>query len=254
MHRARRTIPPLPSLSPGQYDFYQPRVRFVSIPRTCLSIQGHFEELLAPLLKYAAKNAAKPLKVPQDRMLFPVHELQIPNIIAKFPHVSTMPLEFSVLAPAQASIRLLSHAMATITIINICCLRTLTLPCSPELALKLSIGMKISSALRTISHFTAYAGPLFGRDIVPHLAIDRQVLIIEKEVASAVYCHKDPEIAKHLTAIIRKAYDGEGNGENVVLAATLTESGYRDKAGEEPAVVTALGLDTPDKKLIFLER
>ncbi|KAF8520530.1 hypothetical protein JB92DRAFT_1900193 [Gautieria morchelliformis] len=47
---------------------------------------------------------------------------------------------------------------------------------------------------------------------------------------------------------------GRGNGEKVVLAATLTESGYGDKAGEEPAVVTALGLHTHDKKIKFLER
>ncbi|KAF8520528.1 hypothetical protein JB92DRAFT_1900480 [Gautieria morchelliformis] len=123
--------------------------------------------------------------------------------------------------------------MATVTIINICYLRTMTLRCSPELTLKLAIEMKISSALRTISHFTAYAGPRFGRDIVPHLAIDRQVLVLEEEVASAVYFHKDPEVAKHCTAIIRKPYDGKGNGGKLVLAATLTEKrGYGDKAGE----------------------
>lgn len=114
--------------------------------------------------------------------------------------------------------------------------------------------MKISSALRTISHFTAYAGPRFGSDVIPHLAINRQVLIIEHEVASAVYRHEDPEIAKHCTAIIREIYDGEGRKEKVVLAATLAETGYGDMEDEVPAVVTALGLDTVGKKYTFLER
>ena len=114
--------------------------------------------------------------------------------------------------------------------------------------------MTISSALRTISHFTAYTGPRFGRDVVPHLAIDRQILIIENEVATMVYHHKDPEIAKHCTAVIRQVYNGEERGEKVIVAAALAETGYGDMKNEVPAVVTALGLDTVDKKYTFLER
>jgi hypothetical protein len=105
MHRARCTIPPLPILQPGQFDYYKPHVRFVSIPRECLLFQGDFEKLLAPLRDSAANNAGKPLEVPADHALFPVHELQLPNIVAKFPDAIVIPEEFSVLAPAQSSIR-----------------------------------------------------------------------------------------------------------------------------------------------------
>ncbi|KAF8506286.1 IucC family-domain-containing protein [Hysterangium stoloniferum] len=236
MHRARRTIYPLPMIHPGQYDYYQPHVRFVSIPRSSLLIQGDFEELLAPLQDSAAKNAGKPLEIPANHMLFPVHELQIPNIVSKFPDAVVISDEFSVLAPAQASIR------------------TLTLPCSPHITLKLAVSIKISSALRTISHFTAYSGPKFGRDIVPRLAIDNRVLITENEVASAVYKHDDPEVSKHCTAILREVYSGESRGEKVIVAAALAEIGHDDGVGEQPVVVTVFGLDSAEKKFEFLER
>lgn len=111
--------------------------------------------------------------------------------------------------------------------------------------------MKISSALRTISHFTAYAGTRFGENIVPRLAIDRNVLKIENEIASVVYKHADPEVAKHCTAVIREAYNG-AEGEQVIVTAALAEAGYGDREVEEPAVVTALGLDTDAKKFEFL--
>jgi hypothetical protein len=110
MHRARRTIPPLPALLPGQYDFHHPRVRFLSIPRHKLSIQGDFEQLLGPLRESAEMNASKPLNVPEEQVVFPVHELQIPNIIANFPDAGILPEEYSVLTPAQASIRLVHYS------------------------------------------------------------------------------------------------------------------------------------------------
>lgn len=111
MHRARITIYPLPALIPGQYDFYMPRIRFVSLPRTCLSIEGPFEELVAPLRESAARNAANFPDVPKNQVLFPVHELQIPSIRFNFPDVHILPEEFAVIAPAQASIRLVHYAV-----------------------------------------------------------------------------------------------------------------------------------------------
>lgn len=107
MHRARRTLPPLPSFLPGQYDYYAPRVRFASIPRQSLVIDGGFERLLAPLVSAAVKDAGKPLPVEEraDCLLFPVHELQVANITSLFPDAVVLPAEFSVFTPAQASIR-----------------------------------------------------------------------------------------------------------------------------------------------------
>lgn len=105
MHRARRTIRPLPALLPGQYDFHRPRIRFASVPRHKLLVQGQFEQLLGPLRQSAEVNAAKSLIVPREHVIFPVHELQIPNIVINFPDANILPEEYSVLAPAQASVR-----------------------------------------------------------------------------------------------------------------------------------------------------
>lgn len=105
MHRARQTLPPIRPLLPGQYDFYQPRVRFVSIPRSSLLIEGSFEVLLGPLYDCAARIAGRPLEVPEDCVVLPVHELQLANIRTKFDDAVILPEEFNVLTPAQANIR-----------------------------------------------------------------------------------------------------------------------------------------------------
>ncbi|GJJ10654.1 hypothetical protein Clacol_004881 [Clathrus columnatus] len=236
MHRARRTISPLPIIIPGQYDYYKPRVRFAWVPREQLLLQGEFEELLQSLRNSAEQNAGDVLEDLPDHVLFPIHELQIPNIATKFSDAVILPEKYYVVASAQASIR------------------TLTLPSSGNLTLKTAVGVKISSALRTISHFTAYFSPKFGRDIVPKLAINSNVLIIENEVASAVYNHNDPDIAKHCTAMLRITYDGSEKGDKVIPAAVLIESAYQDENDGIPAAVTALSLDSDSKRYAFLER
>jgi hypothetical protein len=133
--------------------------------------------------------------------------------------------------------------------------RTLTLSCCPNISLKLPIGMKISSALRTISHFTAYSGPKFSRDIVPLLSsLDPSILILENEVSSAVHQHENPEFAKHCSTVIRDSYNGEAHHENVILATALVEFNFGDMDGEVPAVVTAFELDTESKRFDFLSQ
>lgn len=105
MHRARRTIFPLPVIIPGQYDYYKPNVRFAWIPRERLLIQGEFEALLRSLRDSAEKNAGHPLEDVPDHVLFPLHELQIPNIESRFPDAVILPEEYFVATVAQASIR-----------------------------------------------------------------------------------------------------------------------------------------------------
>ncbi len=86
--------------------------------------------------------------------------------------------------------------------------------------------MKISSALRTISHFTADFGPRFSQEIVPKLAVDSKILSVELEPSSAVYRTSDPDVAKHFTAVIREMYTPL-SGENVIVVAALLEMGSR---------------------------
>jgi len=119
--------------------------------------------------------------------------------------------------------------------------------------LKLAVGVKISSSLRTISHFTADFGPRFSRDIVPKLAVNPDILTIELEPSSAVYRTPDPEVAKHLTAVIREEWITPP-GEVLIVCAALLETGH---AGVPPGISSvehAFQLDDEEKKAGFLDR
>lgn len=121
------------------------------------------------------------------------------------------------------------------------------------MSLKLSVGVKISSALRTISHYTADFGPRFSEIVVPKLSIDPKLLTIECEPASAVYRGVDPDLAKHFTAILRDYFQPR-NGENVIVCAALLESGHTGSQKGVSAVENTFGLDTNEKKAEFLDQ
>ena len=121
------------------------------------------------------------------------------------------------------------------------------------MALKLSVGVKISSSLRTISHFTADFGPRFSSEIVPKLTVDRGILSIEREPASAVYNGVDSEVAKHFTAIFRETYQPV-HGECVIVCAALLEVGHKGVPVGVSAVEHVFHLDTYEKRVEFLER
>ena len=133
---------------------------------------------------------------------------------------------------------------------------TVVFPEVPDIALKLSVGIRISSALRTISHFTANFGPRFAKDVVPKLAIDPGILTIEHEVASAI-CAKDaeggdldPDIAKHFTVVIRKRYIPD-ESEAVIICAALLETGHSGLPAGIPVVQHIMGLDSHEKRFMF---
>lgn len=93
------------SLTPGSYDLYSPRLRLVAFPRGSLNVTGAFEALTRPILDAAISNAGKALDVPQEHIIVPTHELQIPHIQDKFKEATIYPEEFSVPVRAQQSIR-----------------------------------------------------------------------------------------------------------------------------------------------------
>lgn len=110
MHKTRQFLPPMTSLTPGSYDLYSPRLRLAALSRGSLNITGDFEALTRPILDAATRNAGKALDVPQDHIIVPVHELQVPHILEKFKEATVYPEEFSVPARAQQSIRYSSAA------------------------------------------------------------------------------------------------------------------------------------------------
>jgi hypothetical protein len=69
MHKTRQFLPPIPSISPGSYDLYSPRLRLVELPRASLHITGDFEALTRPILDAATRNAGRALDIPQDHII-----------------------------------------------------------------------------------------------------------------------------------------------------------------------------------------
>lgn len=133
------------------------------------------------------------------------------------------------------------------------CPRTVILPDFPGIALKLAVGVKISSSLRTISHFTADFGPRFSRNIVPKLAVNPDLLAVELEPSSAVYRTPDPEVAKHFTAVIREEYRAPP-GEVLIVCAALLEMDHADVPRGVSAVEHTFELDSEEKRTGFLDR
>jgi hypothetical protein len=80
-------------------------LRLAALPRGSLHVTGDFEALTRPIVDAATINAAKALDVPQDHVIVPIHELQVPHILDKFKEATVFPEEFSVPARAQQSIR-----------------------------------------------------------------------------------------------------------------------------------------------------
>ena len=131
--------------------------------------------------------------------------------------------------------------------------RTVSLPDLPGKPLKLAIGVKISSSLRTISHFTADFGPRFSSQVVPKLAVNPEILHIETERQSAVYRAEDPELVKHFTAVVRDEYIPK-EGETIIVVAALLETGHCNVPADVPAVEHLFKLDTQEKRVAFLDQ
>lgn len=229
MHRARSM-----ASVPSSYDWYHPRIRFACVPRSKLHISGDFEQKMRGLVESTAAKVGKSLPTDADIVFVPVHEQQISNILQKFDDVSILDSEINVGALAQSSIR------------------TVIVPDMPGVAFKLAVGVKISSSLRTISHFTADFGPRFSEQIVPKLVINPDILKVELEPASAVY-RGDPDTVKHLTAVLREEYHPR-EGECLIVCAALLEMGHEGLQPGVSAIEHILNLDTPDKKAAFLDR
>jgi len=105
MHKTRYFLPPLPNYAPGSFDLLHPRLRFVSVPRSNLKITYDFEALTSPILKMASSRAGKDLQVDEDRVVIPVHELQVVHIQDKFPDAHIYPEEYYLPLLAQQSLR-----------------------------------------------------------------------------------------------------------------------------------------------------
>ncbi|KAJ3997600.1 IucC family-domain-containing protein [Lentinula boryana] len=249
MHKTRAFLPPMQDISPGSYDLYHPNLRFVALPKSSLKITYDFEQLTEPLRQAVAQAVGKEkLDVPADHLVIPVHELQVAHIQDKFKEAVIYPPEFSLPLLAQQSIR-------SVVVSNV----------FKTLSLKLGVGIKLTSAVRTISPASAYLGPRFSAQVVPALTMDHSLLTVAKELSSVVSADPESEIAKHCAAIVREAHElgSEEKGERLIVCTALVESGHANTsttATEEdedtssvPAVIRVFELDTEAKRLKWLD-
>ncbi|MCO5595173.1 hypothetical protein L7F22_049212 [Adiantum nelumboides] len=169
-----------------------------------------------------------------NETVVPVHELQLPNVHAKFPHAR------------QLSLTHLAHAQVS--------LRTVLVEALPCFNLKLAVGMQVGSCMRTVSPWSTHIGPTFG-PIAERVIEDKDVLQLCSELASVVGAHPDPDCAKHLSCIIRQDAQSlaEPRGERVVVCAALKEKlPYSAAELEEEYVVNSvLGLHTQEQRSRF---
>ncbi|KAJ7086117.1 IucC family-domain-containing protein [Mycena belliarum] len=239
MHKTRMFLPPIHDIVPGSYDLYHTKLRFVAVPRENLKITNDFEKYTAALIAAASASAGTDLPVPENFVVVPVHELQTAHIQNKFSDAVVFPPAFFLPILGQQSIR-------SVVVPN----------AYHELSLKLGVGIKLTSAVRTISPASAYLGPRFSAQVVPALTMDRNIATVARELASVVHTHPDGEVAKHCAAIIREAHENtsEERGERLIVCTSLVEKGHAGDGGHIPAVIRVFELDTEEKRLDWLDK
>jgi len=226
------------------------------VPRKNLHITYDFEKHPQPLLDAMSKNAGRPVLTTDGHVVIPVHELQLVLIQDKFKEAVVYPEEFSLPLLAQQSIRYGVRQFLCFHCSNRIC-RSLVVPdVYRDLSLKLSVGIMLTSGVRTISPASAYIGPRFSKQVVPVLSPNPNIVTVAKELSSVVHAHPDGGIAQHCAAIFRENYEiaSEARGERLIVCTALTECGHRGEGGNVPAVVRIFQLDTEEKRLQWLSK
>jgi siderophore synthetase component len=184
MHKARFALPPLDPIPPGT-DLSRPALCFVSLPRDAVTLRGNYEAQIRQFLPAETVAAVNF----NTHVVMPVHPHQLPNVYARFPHATLLPG------------RLASHAQAS--------LRTVSLDDHPDWAIKLCLGVKVSSGTRTVTPWTTYMGPGMQNLLKKLVSDNADTVCVLNEVASAVVKHPDIYVARHLSCIIRYSKDSE---------------------------------------------
>jgi siderophore synthetase component len=229
-------------LLPGSYDLEHPKIQLVGIPRNSAVVRGDYEHLSTDLVNAMVGASGNDIqefhaKYDTDYVYIAIHELQIPNVEEKFKDVIVFPANYSITVDALASLR--SVARPDIL---------------PGHSVKLCLGVKISSALRTVTPFTTYFGPGFSK-IVPHLSYNRDVLAVERELGTITYNDPDTDLAKHCSSVIREAfeYDPEYKDDLFIPCGVLVEKIQKPDT-DETLLTRVWGLDTEEKRIQFLTR
>ncbi|KAL8783529.1 MAG: hypothetical protein Q9213_004575 [Squamulea squamosa] len=220
---------PLKTIEPEELsDVQKPRIVFISIPRKSIITVGPFEELLDPLVR---EHEVDRKAVPEDRIILPCLERQLPSVVHQLAtSVSTLPSK-ALHGRAQSS------------------LRTISLPTSHTFHhdLKLALACNVSSALRTITPWTALIGPEVSAILDSVLP---SAMWVCHELAAVTGSGADFDKAKHCSVLIRENLEAKAraNVEALIVSAALAERGV---VGEVSHAERLFGLHTEAQKEIW---
>lgn len=205
MHRTILAQQPLPKITPEDlHQLQEPNVVFVSVPRHYTAIVGPFEDLLVPLLEQYAVDVST---TTEDRIIMPCLELQFASIRRQIPEALQMPSK-TLHGQAQSSLRTISLSESK----------------TFHHDLKLALACRITSALRTITPWTALIGPEVSQilnDVLP------PSMWVCDEIAAVTGSHADFDKAKHCSVLIRRNLEARARaqGQTLIVSAALSEKG-----------------------------
>ncbi|KAI3400067.1 hypothetical protein diail_4605 [Diaporthe ilicicola] len=227
MHRSCFAQEPLEPVSPKDVQSLRnPEIKFLAVPSSDLRITGAFQTRLLPLLQKLGVTNSIP-----GTVVVPCLKRQIPAIRARFPRVEVLQSP-PVIARAQAATRTVSLAAEL----------------DSPYHLKLALACFITSALRTVTPWTACVGPEAGEVLSEVLP---ENLWVAREVASVTGSGSDFDEAKHISCVLREDLEPRANalGEALIPAAALAET---DLATGISSAERVFGLDTVDKRKAWI--
>lgn len=219
MHKARLCLPPLEPVNIASSALTNPTLRFVLLHSSQVLIRGDYVSEIKRIY---------PKDIPANWVVIPVLDLQLRNVLDRFPQAQLV--DFQLQASPQASTRSVIPAG------------------TPDRVLKLALGVKISSALRTVTEWTCFQGPGFSK-LFERLVVS-PVLGICQELGSIIVRHGDTDVSKHLSCIIRDA--SVVPNEKVIICAALMETCPNTN---KSFIQLGLGIgDDEAGKLAFIDR
>ena len=229
MHRSCLALPPLdPIDSTDLLSVINPSIAFLSVLYSDVVLVGPFIDALKPLLEQ--------LHVPQPeqgRLSIPCLARQIPVILQTFPNVHVLPTKPQG-ALAQAS------------------LRTVQLPPEAKFPyiLKFALCCRVTSAIRTVTPWTACVGPEMSELLTKLLPA---ALWVCTEIAAVTGSQQDFEEAKVITCLLREDLESRARAKRqaLIVAAALAESGADNDTANAERV---FGLDTGEKRRRWFRR
>ncbi|KAE8327836.1 hypothetical protein BDV39DRAFT_204550 [Aspergillus sergii] len=179
-------------------QFLVPELTLISVPRSELRVNGPFEECMQPLLQKLNIPA-----VTKDKIIMPCFTKQLPSIQHFFPGANPIASIVNG-ADAQSSMRSV----------------TLRPHLETPYILKMSLGYRITSAVRTIASWiipeVVFMSNLLEKLLPPELWIYR-------EVASVTGASGDPERTRQISCIIREDLELRAldHDQALIIAAAL---------------------------------